>query len=203
MYDDPNRTEELRPRRARRPRQMAAIAAGLIAGAVLVAACGSTPSGPGVATAGSSSTAAKSSSAGSGKTGALAYSQCMRSHGLPNFPDPQPISQGGHQGNRIQTPDLSSPQAQTAEKACSKFLPNGGSSNPAQNAQQQAHLLAFARCMRAHGVPSFPDPTSTGSFPSSIARIDRSSPALRSAANTCLPVAAGAISFGTSRGSSH
>ena len=25
--------------------------------------------------------------------------------------------------------------------------------------------LAFARCMRAHGVPSFPDPNSQGSFP--------------------------------------
>jgi hypothetical protein len=134
---------------------------------------------------------------------AVRYAACIRSHGLPSFPDPQQISQGGHQAIRIQTPDLHSLQAQTAEKACNGFLPSGFSSNPAQNAGQMTHLLAFARCMRSHGVPSFPDPTSTGSFPTSIKRIDRLTPVFRSAVNTCLPVAAGAISFGTGDGSSH
>jgi hypothetical protein len=133
---------------------------------------------------------------------AVRFAACMRSHGLPNFPDPQQISEDGHQTIRIQTPDLNSPEGQTAEKACSSFVPGGFNSNPAQNAQQTAHLLAFARCMRSHGFPSFPDPTTTGSFPASIASIDRSSPSFRSAANTCLPVAAGAISFGTGHGSS-
>jgi hypothetical protein len=132
---------------------------------------------------------------------AVRYAACMRSHGLPGFPDPQQISQGSHQAIRIQVPN--SPQTQTAERACNRFLPSGFNSNPAQNAQQGAHLLAFARCMRAHGVPSFPDPTSGGSFPTSITRIDRGSPTVRSAANTCLPLAGGAISFGTGQGNSH
>ncbi|MGH3265444.1 MAG: hypothetical protein ACRDNS_26015 [Trebonia sp.] len=34
----------------------------------------------------------------------------------------------------------------------------------AQSAHQDA-ALTFARCMRAHGVPSFPDPDSQGDFP--------------------------------------
>jgi hypothetical protein len=171
---------------------------------VLVAGgCGSTSARP-VATVGTTNAAAAASSLPSKDPMAQAvrYAACIRSHGLPSFPDPQQISQGGHQAIRIQTPDLSSRQAQTAEEACSSFLPSGFNSNPAQNAQQIAHLLAFARCMRSHGVSSFPDPTSTGGFPTSIKRIDRLTPIFRSAANICLPVAAGAISFGTGHGSS-
>jgi hypothetical protein len=157
MHDDPNRTEDLRPRRARRLRQIAVIAAGLIAGAVPVAACGSTPSGPGVATAGSSSTAAKSSSAPSGRSGALAYSQCMRSHGLKDFPDPNGSGQlqisAGPGSDLIPT----NPQFNAAQQACKSLMPGPGT--PAQQHKDLAAALKFARCMRAHGVPSFADPS--------------------------------------------
>jgi hypothetical protein len=178
---------------------------GALVGLALVAAgCGST-SAPPVATVGTTNAAAASPPPSKDPMAqAVRYAACIRSHGLPNFPDPQRSSQDGHQTIRIHTPDdLNSGQARTAEKVCSTFLPGGFSSTPAQTAQTLTHLLAFARCMRDHGVPSFPDPTSTGSFPSSIRRIDRLTPIFRSAANTCFPVAAGAISIGTGHGSSH
>lgn len=56
---------------------------------------------------------------------ALRYSACMRSHGVPSFPDPVELANGnielglgaGHGG---------SPQQQAAALACRKFLPGGG-----------------------------------------------------------------------------
>jgi hypothetical protein len=200
----PDPSERHGRRLGARPAAIVVAGATLAVLTLVAAGCGGSTTTPPIAAAGTTNAATTSAPPSNDPMAqAVRYATCMRSHGLPNFPDPQHISQGGHQVIRIQTPDLSSPQLQTAEKACSKFLPSGFSSNPAQTAQQQAHLLAFARCMRAHGVTSFPDPTSTGSFPSSIARIDRSSPTIRSAINTCLPVAAGAISIGTDHGSSH
>jgi hypothetical protein len=181
-------------------------AASLAALTLVAAGCGgSTTTTPPIAAIGTTKTATTPSPPPSNDpiAQAVRYAACMRSHGLPSFRDPKQISQGGHQTIRIQTPDLNSPQAQTAEKACTRFLPSGFNSSPAQNAQQRAHLLAFARCMRSHGIPNFPDPTSSGSFPTSITRIDRSAPIVRSAANTCLPDAAGAISFGTGHSSTH
>ncbi len=53
---------------------------------------------------------------------AVRYADCMRSHGVIDYPDPQSISQGSHQGIRIETPDLSSPQARTAAQACRKLV---------------------------------------------------------------------------------
>jgi hypothetical protein len=81
----------------------------------------------------------------------------MRSHGVPNFPDP---SSGGRlsvgPGSGI---DPNSPTFQAAQRACQKELPNGGRPSPQQQAKMQKALLAFSACMRSHGIPDFPDPT--------------------------------------------
>ncbi len=45
--------------------------------------------------------------------------------------------------------------------------------------------LAFARCMRANGVPNFPDPSPGGGFLFSTAGVNPSSPAFRAARATC------------------
>jgi hypothetical protein len=46
--------------------------------------------------------------------------------------------------------------------------------------------LAYAECMRAHGLPSFPDPQSDGSFNSTLAnRGDFSGPGFQSANKSC------------------
>jgi hypothetical protein len=93
---------------------------------------------------------------GGGKTIAE-FASCMRSHGEPNFPDPN--AQGVLSISSSSGIDPSSPQFQSAQHACSKYLPNGGQPpSPAQQAKMQAQALKFSACMRGHGVPNFPDP---------------------------------------------
>jgi hypothetical protein len=48
--------------------------------------------------------------------------------------------------------------------------------------------LAFAKCIRAHGVPNFPDPTSGGGFTFNPAGVNRSAPAVRAALAACQPL---------------
>jgi hypothetical protein len=95
--------------------------------------------------------------------------------------------------------DPGSAQFQAAESACKRLLPNGGGrglQTQAQRQQRQKEMLAFASCMRSHGVPTFPDPNSQGELTKEKARaagIDVHSPAVQSAAQACLPAAGGAI----------
>jgi hypothetical protein len=61
--------------------------------------------------------------------------------------------------------DRHSPAFQAASSACAKLLPGGlHGPTPAQQAEQRQQALALARCMRAHGVADFPDPTGSGPF---------------------------------------
>ncbi len=88
----------------------------------------------------------------------LAFSQCMRANGVPNFPDPS----GG--GIRIQSGsgvNPASPSFQSAQSRCSKLLPGGGPPRGRASAQTKRELLATSECMRAHGVTGFPDPTTS------------------------------------------
>ena len=102
---------------------------------------------------------------------AVAYSQCMRSHGVPNFPDP-----AGGVPPKVSAQELgvSSSQLQAAQGACQHLLPATGGSLSASSLRQcylagvcpqalvQQALSAgreFASCMRSHGVPNWPDPT--------------------------------------------
>ena len=87
----------------------------------------------------------------------LAFSHCMQTHGVPNFPEPN--SQGVVQGSGI---NPSSPSFQSASKDCRHLLPNGGQPTPAQQAQALAQALKFSQCMRSHGISDFPDPQSAG-----------------------------------------
>jgi hypothetical protein len=97
--------------------------------------------------------------AGSAALGAK-FSACMRKHGVTNFPDPnsQGVIQFGS-GNGI---DPSSPTFQSARSTCQKLLPNGGQPTPQQQAKMQQQLLSFSKCMRAHGIKDFPDPSNGG-----------------------------------------
>jgi hypothetical protein len=163
MREGPVGTKRLLRRVTPRRRWALAAAVALIAAGVLVAGCGGGSGTPGVAGAGSSSTsAAKPSSSGSSNGGALAYSRCMRSHGVPDFPDPK--SNGTIQVNAGPGSDLGpgNPQFKRAQRACQPLL-------PAPSAEHQheefAAALRFARCMRSHGVPNFPDPAPPSSGP--------------------------------------
>jgi hypothetical protein len=83
----------------------------------------------------------------------------MRSHGVPNFPDPN--SRGVLPKSRIVELAASSPQFPAAHRACEHLLPNGGQPTQAQAQQAWNDMRNFARCMRSHGVANWPDPAPT------------------------------------------
>ncbi|MGA9876753.1 MAG: hypothetical protein WBQ21_13190 [Solirubrobacteraceae bacterium] len=156
---------------ATRPGALWALA--LTSVAVLIAGCGGgSSSSPGVAhlgtNAGSSTTtggSAASQGSGSPEAEAVAFAKCMRSNGLPNFPEPKPG--GGFQFRRGAGVDPSSPAFKAAQAKCKRFQPEGGpGSGLPPSAQTLAHYLKVAQCMRAHGVPEFPDPRT--SVPSNL-----------------------------------
>jgi hypothetical protein len=141
-------------------------AAALIAAAALTlpVACSGSPSsaGPGGSPhAGGSATSPS----------AVAYSACMRSHGVPNFPDPG--SNGQVPKADPQLLGVSSAQLQAAQRTCQHLYPANGGTLSASSLRQcyefgicpQALVrqaltagLKFAQCMRSHGVPNWPDP---------------------------------------------
>jgi hypothetical protein len=163
------------------PRWRAAAVAAATAGIALLAACGGGPGGSGGSAASSSGPATYQQT--------LAYSQCMRSHGDPGFPYPQ---QGpGGAWAYPETPQdqsaLSGPGFAAAQKACRKLQPPTGLS-PAQRQAATNQALALSRCMRAHGITNFPDPTSNGQgigINLGSAGIDPNSPQYRTAQQAC------------------
>ena len=97
----------------------------------------------------------------SGNTpGLLAFSRCMRSHGVPNFPDPQPATNTAKFPTAQQL-GVSDARYQAAEKHCQPLLPAGTDDRfpPAEVRLLLTGMLAFSKCMRSHGVANFPDPT--------------------------------------------
>jgi hypothetical protein len=173
-------SERVRARRAPRWRGMWVT----VAAAALLAGCGGS-SQPGIAHLSSSTTGAAQSPGQppSGGRSPVAFAACMRSHGVPGFPDPDRSGRIGT-GSGV---DPSSPQFQAAAKTCQSLRPAGGTfstqGSGAVSPQRQTELLRFARCMRSHGVPSFPDPTSRGIALSSA--VDPSSPQFQSAQQAC------------------
>jgi hypothetical protein len=98
--------------------------------------------------------------AGSSVTGqvrvqqALAFAHCMRSHGAPDYPDPN--SSGVFMVNPSDSSKFDAPQSTRA--ACAHLLPRKGKTlTPAQQAAQQRQKLAFVACMHKHGFPQLPD----------------------------------------------
>jgi hypothetical protein len=115
---------------------------------------------------------------------AEAYSQCMRSHGVSNFPDPVLTPSGGY-GYRTRGIDPQSAAFQAALQAC-KGLPSPWQAAGQQlTAAQQQAWLSWADCIRAHGVPNFPDPTFSGRSVQISGPGASTSPQLQSAMNAC------------------
>jgi hypothetical protein len=182
--------------RSCRPRTLTTVVA--VAGALFTAGCGGGGS-PGVASVTSSTTTATTTTTTTTTTNALvAFSRCMRSNGVPNFPDPQ-LLVGGNLKLTIHQLATTTPQVKAAMSACNHLLPNSGSA--AQETAQQtrtqiAALLAFARCLRSHGFPSFPDPSGSGQLTHQMlatAGIDLHQPAVVQAADVCTSVTHGVI----------
>lgn len=173
----------LRPWSVLRTRAVVAVAITTTAGlALLAAACGASPS-----TAGSDHSSNARGSAISQQP--LAFSHCMRSHGVSEFPDPN--SSGDWPKTQVETA-VDNPRYQVASQACGHLLPYGGpgvSMSPAVVSELQTDMAKFARCMRSHGVLNWPGPIDQGTereyFDLQSARIDPNSPQISSKMRTC------------------
>lgn len=130
---------------------------------------------------------------------AFKYSSCMRGHGVTNFPDPQVTSSASHQSIRLVVPRslAPAPQFQAASKACRGILPMPSAAQEAQRQHaEELGKLAFARCLRSHGIRDFPDPTSQGQLTLQMltaAGIDVHAPAVATAAKACVGASNGTI----------
>ncbi len=135
--------------------------------AMTLAACGggSPSSDPTTTTTAASSGGSSSSGVSSSvQKQDLEYAQCMRSHGLTNFPDPPSgNSSGGAQSITKSGINPNSPTFQAANSACQKYEPTQGNSTQGPSSQTNTQQLKFALCMRMHGVTNFPEPSANAS----------------------------------------
>ena len=127
----------------------------LIAIVALISACGS--SAPAETGTGSGN----DNAAASAQKG-VAFAECMRRHGVSQFPDPGASGKltidAVANGSSL---DTSTPAFTQAISACKDLEPAGFMGSQRSSQQQQA-ALRFAQCIRANGVEDFPDPTPNG-----------------------------------------
>ena len=139
---------------SRRQRPLAALAP--IAMVALISACGS--SAPAQTAVGSSGGAGSTAA----RAKAVKFAECIRSNGVIAFPDPDAAGQFAYGIPSYSSPlNPSSAAWRKAIGACKSLEPPGfmpTSFTP----KQLAARLKFAQCVRASGVPSFPDPTAHG-----------------------------------------
>lgn len=192
MTDDSGALRSDRPRRRPRPSQGFSLVMLLVLLGFMAAACGGSPPGRKGAPAATTTTRAPAST-GSTSPGQetqaeyLQLAECMRSHGVPNFPDINP-AQGMLAALSNSGVDPNSPTFQEALQACKKYNSSANLS-PAESAAQNTEGLELSQCMRSHGVPNFPDPT-TGPLGEQVINlrgtgIDPSSPTYQAAQSAC------------------
>jgi hypothetical protein len=174
-------------------------AAVIVATAILalLAACAARPSSTG--------TGAPEAAGPTNSPSAVAYSTCMRSHGVPNFPDPPPGNPGAVAKANPQQLGVGTAQLQSAQQACKQLIPATGSNAEQQQETQCAMagscssavvqqwmsgLRTLAACLRTHGVPNWPDPVLTAQgiphFPYDQAGIDHHSSQTLAKVKTCV-----------------
>ena len=164
------------------PLALAALLSGMLA-----AGCGA--SSP-------NTTGATSTAAGDIQSG-VAFSRCIRSHGVANFNDPKVKGQTVRLGSPAV---LQSPAFQSAMHSCQRLLPKGPPSSEPPSPRAQIRMLEVSDCMRKHGISGFPDPSTSPSSNSAAngeimgsggyylvipASIDMNSPAFQRAAAAC------------------
>ena len=163
------------------------IAASMACLAFVTTACSKSAAGPSVAALTSSASAVASGAAASSPPATvhaslLAYSQCMRAHGVPDFPDPvgDSLTINASGGSDL-SPD--SPLFAAAEKVCKSLEPtsHGGHAS----AKDQANALKYAACMRSHGVPDFADPVFKDGGIQQQVNGDPNSPQFKAADKAC------------------
>ena len=135
--------------RQRRP-LTALVLVGLIA--LVCTGCGSNTATGGASSAGGGASSTSASTAATKQEKAEKFAECVRAHGVPHFPDADAAGNFGNFGV-----DVSAATFTAAVNACKALQPPGSLSSH-RSATQQSAALRFAACVRANGVPDFPDP---------------------------------------------
>jgi hypothetical protein len=168
----------------------------VVACSLLAAGCGG--GSPGVANVATSTI----NSTATAQNGALAFARCMRSHGIPGWPDP--LSNGGFDKSRLRQLGLSVSRVRALEEGpCNHLLNVGASQGYTITPADRTDYLHAAACMRSHGVPGFPDPTfkNNGVQTNIPASINQDSAQFKSAAETCTKLIPVGLPYSTPNGS--
>jgi hypothetical protein len=89
--------------------------------------------------------------------------RCVRAHGIPSFPDPQ-VGSDGVPRFPDSAPRVPAATREQCRTIAARIPPDYTSTTPVSTADLQK-LLQLARCIRAHGIPDWPDPNRLGEFP--------------------------------------
>jgi hypothetical protein len=120
---------------------------------------------------------------------------CIRSHGMPGWPDPviNPLTNAPDWPPSA--PRLPASIQQACQSIASRLPPDAQQSQPPTPASMQA-LVRYARCMRSHGVPNWPDPNALGEFPMTTQMSAQvKGPADRSASSVCIRYVPGGTQY--------
>ena len=162
MSNCPGRGPGPRPPGPRRAR-VAAVITVMAAAALLAAACSGSPSSTG--------SGGSPNAGGSATSQLVAYAQCMRSHGVPDYPGPTSSGQMPKITSGQQV-GVSDSRLTAAQGACQDLWPYQAPTQ-AQQRQQLTDDLKFAQCMRSHGLPNFPDPTNSDGYVEFVISVSR------------------------------
>jgi hypothetical protein len=146
--------------------------------ALIAAGCGSND------TVHTSATATASPKQATGRDKAVKFAECIRAHGVADFPDPN--AKGDYEYGVSVSPAV----WKRATTACKDLQPPGTLSSK-RTPKEQSGALEFAQCMRDNGVKDFPDPANgeplvdTTKIPSLGDRSPRTDPVFAPAMDKC------------------
>jgi hypothetical protein len=182
------------PRTYRRPGGLAVLVA---AAAIGLAACGGGGSStPHVASLGSSDGSGSTDPGGSSTTAPSSgnptqlldqWATCIRGHGDPGQVDPTIDSNKDIDISMTNVPKALEDEVHGSTGPCSNYLLaaenqlRGGQPAPTDNPVAD---LKYAQCMRANGVPDFPDPNGSSEGPD-IGNLDPDGPVFQNADKLC------------------
>jgi hypothetical protein len=155
--------------------------------------CGSSGGGPTVAAASGTPAGTSAPSASVAPDAAQAgrdLAQCLRDHGIPAKDPILPIAPGTNLATvfGVDPQSVSQAQLQRIQQVCAPQIQKFQqlAVPPPPWGTTDAQKLAFARCMRSHGVPNWPDPVAgSNDFPLQQAGVNRNDPAVQAAVAAC------------------
>jgi len=137
-----------------------------------LAACGDPAAGPDIASADGGATPSATASNAAQQGDPVKFADCMREHGI----DVDIPSGGGGGAIRVKGKAGDEGKLEEAEEACRQYAPSGGPGDgEPMSKEDQEKFLAFAKCMREHGIP-MADPEFEGGGVRMKINGDRSAP---------------------------